>query len=51
MEDILLNTMFEMPGMETVTEVVVNEEAVGPDVQPLMIHDESKKKAEPASAG
>ena len=51
MEDILLNTMFELPGMDTVTEVVVNEEAVGPDAQPLMIHDESKKKDKPASAG
>jgi len=51
MEDILLNTMFDLPGMDTVTEVVVNEEAVGPDAQPLMIHDESRKKAEPASAG
>lgn len=51
MEDILLNTMFELPDMDTVTEVVVNEEAVGPDAQPLMIHDESKKKDEPASAG
>ena len=51
MEDILLNTMFELPGMDTVTEVVVNEEAVGPDAQPLMIHDESKKKDESASAG
>ena len=44
-EDILLDTMFELPGMETVTEVVVNVEAVGPDAQPLMIHDESKKKS------
>jgi ATP-dependent Clp protease ATP-binding subunit ClpX len=43
--------MFELPGMDTVTEVVVNEEAVGPDAQPLMIHDKSKKKNEPASAG
>ncbi|AGI66961.1 ATP-dependent Clp protease ATP-binding subunit ClpX [Octadecabacter antarcticus 307] len=51
MEDILLDTMFELPGMDTVTEVVVNEEAVGPDAQPLMIHDDTKKKAEPATAG
>ena len=50
MEDILLDTMFELPGMETVTEVVVNEEAVGPDAQPLMIHDESKKKAKKVKA-
>ncbi len=49
MEDILLDTMFELPGMDTVTEVVVNEEAVGPDATPLMIHDDAKK--EPATAG
>ena len=51
MEDILLDTMFDLPGMDTVTEVVVNEEAVGPDAAPLMIHDEAKaKKQAPATA-
>jgi ATP-dependent Clp protease ATP-binding subunit ClpX len=50
MEGILLDTMFDLPGMDTVTEVVVNEEAVTSDVQPLMIHDDVKKK-EPATAG
>ncbi|RYH02715.1 ATP-dependent Clp protease ATP-binding subunit ClpX [Salipiger sp. IMCC34102] len=50
MEDILLDTMFDLPGMDTVTEVVVNEEAVGPDASPLMIHDEKKKEKETASA-
>jgi len=49
MEDILLDTMFDLPGMDTVTEVVVNEEAVASEVAPLMIHDEGKKK-EPATA-
>ena len=51
MEDILLDTMFDLPGMDTVSEVVVNEEAVSPDASPLMIHDKatSKKKA-PATA-
>ncbi|MGJ8624105.1 MAG: ATP-dependent Clp protease ATP-binding subunit ClpX [Yoonia sp.] len=44
MEDILLDTMFDLPGMDTVTEVVVNEEAVMSDASPLMIHDESKQK-------
>ncbi|MGR3540832.1 MAG: AAA family ATPase, partial [Hasllibacter sp.] len=48
MEDILLDTMFDLPGQESVTEVVVNEEAVGPGVQPLMIHAEAE--AEEASA-
>ena len=50
MEDILLDTMFDLPGMDTVTEVVVNEEAVGPDASPLMIHDDTKKGKETASA-
>ena len=47
MEDILLDTMFELPSLGSVTEVVVNEEAVGGG-QPLMIHAE---QAESASAG
>ncbi len=50
LEDILLDTMFDLPGMESVSEVVVNEEAVTTDVAPLMIHDDSKTK-EPATAG
>ena len=44
MEDILLDAMFELPGLTTVTEVVVNEEAVGPDAAPLMIHADTAKK-------
>jgi len=51
MEDILLDTMFDLPGMDTVTEVVVNEEAVTSDAAPLMIHDDAKKsKKAPAEA-
>lgn len=49
LEDILLNTMFELPGLDSVTEVVVNEEAVNSDAAPLMIHADAEK--EPASAG
>ncbi|TCL08920.1 ATP-dependent Clp protease ATP-binding subunit ClpX [Shimia isoporae] len=49
LEDILLDTMFELPGMDSVTEVVVNEEAVTSSAAPLMIHGEGEK--EPASAG
>ncbi len=46
MEDILLDTMFELPGLENVDEVVVNEEAVNSDAAPLMIYaDEPKEKA------
>ena len=50
LEDILLDTMFDLPGMDSVTKVVVNEEAVESDAQPLMIHDADAEK-EPASAG
>ncbi|MCI5084376.1 MAG: ATP-dependent Clp protease ATP-binding subunit ClpX [Rhodovulum sp.] len=49
MEDILLDTMFDLPGMDEVTEVVVNEEAVTSDANPLMIYGDSEKK-ENASA-
>ncbi|NRB17160.1 MAG: ATP-dependent Clp protease ATP-binding subunit ClpX [Rhodobacteraceae bacterium] len=49
LEDILLNTMFDLPGMDSVTKVVVNEEAVNSNVEPLMIHADAEK--EPASAG
>jgi len=49
MEDILLDTMFELPGLDSVEEVVVNEEAVTSESAPLMIHAEGKS-AEPASA-
>ena len=49
LEDILLDTMFDLPGMDSVEEVVVNEEAVTSPAAPLMIHGE--KVREPASAG
>ena len=49
LEDILLDTMFDLPGMNNVSEVVVNEEAVNTDAQPLMIYSEEETKE--ASAG
>jgi ATP-dependent Clp protease ATP-binding subunit ClpX len=49
MEDILLDTMFDLPGMDGVDEVVVNEEAVGPDARPLLIYSENRQEG--ASAG
>ena len=49
LEDILLDTMFDLPGLDSVEEVVVNEEAVTSDAAPLMIHSDSKN--EPATAG
>ncbi|WP_405112009.1 ATP-dependent Clp protease ATP-binding subunit ClpX [Phaeobacter sp. BS52] len=44
LEDILLNTMFELPGMDSVEKVVVNEESVTSDAQPLMIHADAEKE-------
>ncbi|WP_147125247.1 ATP-dependent Clp protease ATP-binding subunit ClpX [Shimia ponticola] len=49
LEGILLDTMFDLPGMESVSEVVVNDDAVTADAAPLMIHAEATK--EPATAG
>ncbi|MBL3569198.1 ATP-dependent Clp protease ATP-binding subunit ClpX [Rhodovulum sp. BSW8] len=48
MEDILLDTMFDLPGMDAVQEVVVNEEAVNADAAPLMIYADSKKEGKTA---
>ncbi|SDW31625.1 ATP-dependent Clp protease ATP-binding subunit ClpX [Litoreibacter albidus] len=50
LEDILLDTMFELPALENVDEVVVNEDAVGRTAKPLIIYGEAKEKAE-AEAG
>ncbi|NYS25182.1 ATP-dependent Clp protease ATP-binding subunit ClpX [Rhodobacteraceae bacterium 2376] len=50
MEDILLDTMFELPGLRNVSEVVVNEEAVTSEASPLIIYAEGQSR-EPASAG
>ncbi|WP_375261642.1 ATP-dependent Clp protease ATP-binding subunit ClpX [Palleronia sp.] len=48
MEDILLDTMFDLPGTEGVEEVVVNNDAVNTSAAPLMIYADQK---ESASAG
>ncbi len=49
LEDILLDTMFELPGAEGVEEVVVNEESVTHGAAPLMIYADDKKES--ATAG
>ncbi|MCW1933472.1 ATP-dependent Clp protease ATP-binding subunit ClpX [Pararhodobacter zhoushanensis] len=51
MEDILLDTMFELPGMENVEEVVVNDEAVTAGARPLLIYTDAKAQAATSSAG
>lgn len=49
LEEILLDTMFDLPGMENVDEIVVNEEAVTTKAGPLVIYGDVQR--EPASAG
>jgi len=49
LEDILLDTMFDLPGLSGVEEVVVNDEAVTAGAKPLLIYAEKKKGA--SSAG
>ena len=49
LEDILLDTMFDLPGMENVEEGVVNEEAVTSDTAPLMIYADAQKEGTTAS--
>jgi ATP-dependent Clp protease ATP-binding subunit ClpX len=49
LEEILLDTMFDLPGMENVDEIVVNEEAVTTKAGPLVIYGDAQR--EPASAG
>ncbi|MEM9708113.1 MAG: ATP-dependent Clp protease ATP-binding subunit ClpX [Pseudomonadota bacterium] len=49
MEDILLNTMFDLPGMDNVEEVVVNEESVTAGTAPLMAFSDAKKDTASAS--
>jgi ATP-dependent Clp protease ATP-binding subunit ClpX len=50
LEDILLNTMFELPSLENVSEVVINEEAARSEGEPLIVYGEVSVKDESASA-
>ena len=48
LEEILLDTMFDLPGLDEVSEVVVNEEAVSSESNPLMIYAENQKEDQSA---
>jgi ATP-dependent Clp protease ATP-binding subunit ClpX len=49
LEAILLDTMFDLPGMDGVEEVVVNREVVDHGSQPLLIYAEREGEVAPAS--
>jgi len=44
-ENVLLDTMYELPGQNNVTKVVIDESAITGDGQPLLIYGESPKVA------
>ena len=51
LENMLLNTMYELPSAENVTEVIINDETVNSGVDPVMVYgDTDKKKKETKSA-
>ena len=49
MEGVLLESMFELPGMANVEKVVINREVVEGKAQPMLVHGE-KRAAEAAKA-
>ncbi|PCJ74121.1 MAG: ATP-dependent Clp protease ATP-binding subunit ClpX [Rhodobacteraceae bacterium] len=49
LEEILLDSMFELPGMGTVAEIVVNAEAVRREGEPLLIYSDKEDEAASAS--
>ena len=49
LEKILLDSMFDLPSLQSVEEVVVNEDSVDKDSEPLMIYSESSEESASAS--
>jgi ATP-dependent Clp protease ATP-binding subunit ClpX len=45
LEDILLDSMFEVPGTQGLTEIVINKEVVDSDSKPLLIYEDQRKDA------
>jgi len=45
LENVLLDTMYELPGQSNVTKVVIDEPAISGDGQPLLIYGEAPKVA------
>jgi len=43
LEDILLDSMFDMPAKKDIEEVIVNDKVVAKEVPPLMVYTENKK--------
>ena len=51
LESVLLDTMYELPGMENVSKVVIDENMISSDAKPILIYaDPPKAKAKAAGA-
>ena len=50
LENILLDTMFELPSLEGVKSVVVDEGVIKGDSEPLMVYEEAEDKSKQASS-
>ena len=46
-ENLLLDTMYDLPDLDDVTEVLFEEETVNDDVDPKLVREKAKKKAAP----
>jgi ATP-dependent Clp protease ATP-binding subunit ClpX len=50
LEDILLDSMFDLPGYESVEEVVINHEVVEGRLQPLLIYSDKQEELESSAS-
>ncbi|MDB5559521.1 MAG: ATP-dependent Clp protease, ATP-binding subunit ClpX, partial [Enterovirga sp.] len=50
LEGILLDTMYDLPGLESVEQVVIGPEVVEGKTKPLFIHSDREREAAPSAA-
>ena len=50
LENVLLDTMFDLPGDDSIREVVVKDDAVEGDAKPLLIYADAKRDAEASAS-
>ena len=50
LENILLKTMFELPGQNSIEEVIIDSSAVKGQSQPIIVHSKNKSKTDKSSA-
>ena len=50
LENILLKTMFDLPGQENIEEVIIDSSAAKGITQPLIVHSKNKSKSDKSSA-